>query len=683
MSEFSDRSQSEDLFFSRRRFLEASTLAGLIAVPRILERQVAAAAGDPPEKSRGSAVPQHPLEPLTADEVALAVETLKQGKKLEDSFRFVSVTLDEPPKREVLEFQPGSSFSRRAFVILTETAKEVAFEAVVDLRAKDVRSWKQLPVGVQPPIMVDEFIECEAAIKKSPAFLEALKKRGVTDVDLVMVDPWSAGMYGTELPEENGKRLTRALCWVRSEQHDNGYARPLDGIVVVFDLNKMAVLRVEDYGVIPLPPESANWTQPYLAKPRQGLKPLEIVQSAGPSFNVDGNEVTWQKWKFRIGFTPREGLVLHTVSYQDEGRERPVLYRAAICEMVVPYGDPAEKHFRKNAFDIGEYGIGMMANSLSLGCDCLGTIRYFDAFLTDSRGGSIAIKNAICLHEEDVGLLWKHTDWRTNESESRRLRRLAVSFIATVGNYEYGFLWYFYQDGSIQSEVKLTGIMNTTSLSKGEAAEFGVEIAPQLNAPFHQHLFVARLNMAVDGAQNSVYEVNTVSIPRGPQNPHGNAFRAESTLLASEAKAQRNVNSSSARFWRIINSSSMNRMGRPVGYRLVPGENCPSFTQPDAAVMQRAGFMSKNLWVTPYRAEERFPAGEYPNQHPGGDGLPKWVAADRPLVQTDLVLWYVFGHNHVPRLEDWPVMPVATLGFTLKPDGFFSQNPGLDVPPTA
>lgn len=209
----------------------------------------------------------------------------------------------------------------------------------------------------------------------------------------------------------------------------------------------------------------------------------------------------------------------------------------------------------------------MMANSLSLGCDCLGTIRYFDPFLTDSRGGSVAIKNAICLHEEDVGLLWKHTDWRTNQSESRRSRRLAISFIATVGNYEYGFFWYFDQDDSIQSEVKLTGIMNTTSLATGETTDFGVEIATQLNAPFHQHLFVARLNMAVDGVQNSVYEVNTVSITRGPQNPHGNAFRAESTLLATEAKAQRNVNSLSARFWRIINSSSKNRMGRPVGYR--------------------------------------------------------------------------------------------------------------------
>ena len=113
----------------------------------------------------------------------------------------------------------------------------------------------------------------------------------------------------------------------------------------------------------------------------------------------------------------------------------------------------------------------MLANSLALGCDCLGTIRYFDGHLADNQGRVVTIKNAICLHEEDFGLLWKHTDWRTGQSEVRRSRRLAVSMIANVGNYDYGFYWYFYQDGSIQMEVKLTGIVNTQALKPGEARE--------------------------------------------------------------------------------------------------------------------------------------------------------------------------------------------------------------------
>jgi len=609
------------------------------------------------------------------------VEIVRRERPVDDSWRFVTVTLAEPPKAVVRAHKSGTAIARRAFVIAIDRRKGQSYEGLVDLVNGTVERFDALPPGIQPSITLDEFADCEEAIKRSPQFLEALKKRGVTDVQLLMVDPWSAGTYGTERADEKGKRLSRALCWVRSEASDNGYARPLDGVVAVVDLNTMEVMRVEDYGLVPLPPESGNWHRSYLKEQRRDVRPLEIVQKEGPSFTVEGHHVAWQKWNFRIGFTPREGLVLHDVSYDDDGRRRSILYRAAICEMVVPYGDPAEKDFRKNAFDIGEYGIGLFANSLERGCDCLGTIRYFDAQMNDSRGKPVTITNAVCLHEEDVGLLWKHTDWRTGQSEARRSRRLAVSFIATVGNYEYGFFWYFYQDGTIQCEVKLTGIMHTSAVPPGEVPAFGNLVAPQLNAPFHEHIFAARLDMSVDGEENSIYEVNTVSLPRGPANPHGNAFRAEATLLASESRAKRSVNAASARFWRIVNPIKTNRLGNPVGYRLVPGENSPPFVQPDAAIMRRAGFTAHQLWVTPFDAKERYPAGDYPNQHPTGDGLPKWTAADRSLVNTDLVVWYVFGHNHVPRLEDWPVMPVAQLGFHLKPDGFFERNPALDLPP--
>lgn len=667
--------------FPRRTFLGMSTLtAGFAALPpRLL---LGADEESKPGKPTVSVRHAHPLEPLSVAEIELAVRILRDSKQLGDTWRFVTVTRDEPSRAALRDFDRVHSFPRHAFLIVMETTRGAAFEALVDLKAERVVRFEPLPAGLQPPIMIDEFVECEAAVKRSPEFLAALKKRGITDPELVMVDPWSAGMYGTELPEEKGKRLSRALCWVRSEPGDNGYARPLEGVVAVVDLHKMAVLRIEDYGVVPLPPASGNWARNYLPPPRAGLKPLEVVQREGVSFTVNGHQVRWQNWSFRIGFTPREGLVLHDIKYHDGQRERPVLHRAAVCEMVVPYGDPAEKSYRKNAFDIGEYGIGMMANSLQLGCDCLGTIRYFDAHLTDSRGRAVTLKNAICLHEEDAGLLWKHTDWRTNQSETRRSRRLVVSFIATVGNYEYGFFWSFQQDGTLQCEVKLTGIMNTTALAPDETSMFGNEIARRLNAPFHQHIFAARIDPCVDGEQNSVYEVNTVPVPPGPQNPHGNAFRAEATLLAKELQAQRQTNSGTARFWRIVNPEKKNRVGQPVGYRLVPGENCPPFVQPEAAVMSRAGFIAHNLWVTPYVQNERFPAGDYPNQHPTGDGLPKWTAADRPVENTSIVLWYVFGHNHVPRPEDWPVMPVASLGFALKPDGFFDQNPALDVPPS-
>ena len=368
--------------------------------------------------------------------------------------------------------------------------------------------------------------------------------------------------------------------------------------------------------------------------------------------------------------------MLHTVGYDG----RPVLYRASIAEMMVPYADPKASSYHKNVFDMGEYGVGMLANSLALGCDCLGTIQYFDGHMCDSRGRLVTIKNAICMHEEDFGILWKHSDWRTNDSEVRRSRRLAVSMVATVGNYDYGFYWYLYQDGTIQMEVKLTGIMNTTALQPGEGPHYGTEVAPRLLAPFHQHYFNARLDFAVDGENNTVCEVNTRSAQAGPDNPYNSAYFAEATPLLKESAAQRVTNPASSRFWRITNPGHKNSMGQSVAYRLCPGETTLPFAQPGASLLKRATFLTRNLWVTPFDSKERFPAGEYPNQNPGGDGLPRWTAADRDLGDRDLVVWYTFGQTHVPRLEDWPVMPVAPVGFTLRPDGFFDRNPALDLP---
>lgn len=621
----------------------------------------------------------HPLEPLTPEEIAAAVAILRQEKSLGATTRFATVTLNEPAKEIVLGFRPGDAIVREAFAIILDNATAQTYEAVVSLTQGKVTAWKHIP-GVQPPIMFDEFSECEAAVKACPAFLDAIAKRGITDPSLVMVDPWSAGHYG--LADEAGVRLSRALCWVRANPTDNGYARPIEGVIPVVDLNKMEVVRVEDHGVVPLPPQSANYTPEYVKNYRQDLKPLEILQPDGPSFTVKGHEVCWQKWKLRVGFTPREGLVIHTVTYNDQGEERPILYRASLAEMTVPYGDPLPHHYRKNAFDVGEYGIGTLANSLTLGCDCLGSIHYFDAFMTNSRGEVAQIENAVCLHEEDFGILWKHMDWRTEATEVRRSRRLVISSISTVGNYEYGFYWYFYQDGNIQYEVKLTGMISTAAVAPGEVPKYGTLVAPQLYAPAHQHIFNVRLDMCVDGLHNSVYEVD-IEPEDDELNPYGNAFYAKSTLLGTELEAQRLVDPMKARSWKIVNPNETNAMGYPTAYKLIPGENTLPLARPSSSIIKRATYMTKHLWVTPYSPDEKFPAGDYPNQSAGGEGLPQWTQADRSVENTDLVVWHTFAHSHVPRAEDWPVMPVAYIGFMLKPMNFFDENPSNDVPPAA
>jgi primary-amine oxidase len=637
---------------------------------------IAPAQSESPPRSR------HPLEPLSGDEVRTAVELLRKSGKVTPSTRFVSIALREPDKALVHDPKQHASLPREAFAVLFDNAQNACYEAALSLTDGTILSWTHVP-GVQPTMTIDEQVECEQAVLASPEFAAALKRHtGAADTSLVMVDIWSAGNYGAD--EDSNRRLARPLCFLRSDPTDNGYVRPIEGLRPVVDLNTMQVVRVEEHGNWPLPPGECNYFADRVTNQRSDIKPLEIVQAQGPSFEVQGYQVRWQKWSFVIGFNAREGLTLHHLRYNDDGRERSVLYRGSLTEMVVPYGDPGPTQRRKNAFDVGEYGMGMCANSLELGCDCLGLIRYFDAHLCDSRGNPLTIKNAVCMHEEDYGILWKHTDRRLPESpQVRRSRRLVVSSISTVENYEYGFFWYLYQDGTIQFEVKLTGILSLGAFPPGESPPYGVLVSPQLYAPNHQHFFNMRLDFDLDGTANTVSRIDVAADPLGAENPFENAFQAVATPLATEKAARGHLNLETMRTWKITNPCVKNSVGEPVGYKLFPGDNSFPLASPSAWWRKRAGFVNHHVWVTPYRADEQYGAGNYPNQSRGGDGLLKWTEQDRPVENTDIVLWYTFGHTHIPRPEDYPVMPTAYIGFTLKPNGFFGCNPANDVPPSA
>ena len=622
----------------------------------------------------------HPLEPLAAAEVQLTVALLKAGGKVTPTTRFISISLKEPAKAIVHSFTGAEAIRREAFAVLFDNATNSCYETTVSLTDRTVLTWQHIP-GVQPTMSVDEQIECEQAVLASPEFKAALKRQyGIEDTKLVMVDIWSAGNYGSE--EDRTRRLARPLCFLRTDTTDNGYAKPIEGLRPVVDLNAMKVLRVEEHGHWSLPPQQANYAADRITNFRAAAKPLEIMQPEGPSFTVEGYRVRWQKWDFVIGFNAREGLTLNALAYADSGRMRSVLYRGSLSEMVVPYGDPAPQQARKNAFDAGEYGLGYCANSLELGCDCLGYIKYFDGHLCSSRGDPLTIKNAVCMHEEDYGILWKHTDRRLNAPEVRRSRRLVISSIATVENYEYGFFWYLYQDGNIQFEIKLTGILSLGALPPGVKSPYGTVIAPQLYAPNHQHFFNMRLDLDIDGTTNSVQQIDVVPDELGPLNPFENAFSARARVVATEQEAKARLNIETARTWKIINPEVLNAMGDPVGYKFFPGDNCCPFASKNAWWRKRAGFVENHVWVTPCREEERHAAGNYPNQSGGGDGLPLWTAANRSITDTDVVLWYTFGHTHIARPEDYPVMPAAYIGFMLKPNGFFSENPGNDIPPS-
>ncbi len=428
-----------------------------------------------------SAVPAppllHPLSPLNGDEIKAARQIVYDSGRAavaNEALRFAYVGLGDPPKDVVRAVDRGEPavVDRQVRMVLLQGPEADVVEATVSVTRGEVVRWEAVE-DVRPPLQMEEAYAAQLALQECAEWNAALDRRGIADRSLVQVDPWPAGTFG--LDHEKGRRITKCIPYLRASADDNGYARPIEGLLGIVDMGRGEVLEVLDYGTVPIPPTSGSYYPEHNGPLRTDLKPLVITQPEGPSFVVEGNLVRWQKWSLRVGMDPLEGLVLSTIGYEDGGRVRPIVYRASVSEMVVPYGHPSPMHHWKSAFDAGEWGLGRMANSLTLGCDCLGEIHYFDDVFADERCKPRTKGNAICMHEEDYSILWKHNDMMSGRSEVRRSRRLVISSIATVGNYEYGFYWYFYLDGTMQLEVKLTGIMSTMAVEGDDPGEHAVD----------------------------------------------------------------------------------------------------------------------------------------------------------------------------------------------------------------
>ncbi|KOT60743.1 MULTISPECIES: primary-amine oxidase [Streptomyces] len=647
---------------------------------------MAHSATDPRDADSATTAPgtpaPHPLDPLTAEEITAARAVLSGEGLVGDATRFPLVLLDEPDRHTVAAHRPGDPVVRRVRVTLLDTATGASTEAVVDVTARTLLAHRDLDPAAdgQPPVLFEEYERCDEIVKADPGWRKAMAERGITDTALAVCAPLAAGNFGRA--EETGRRMLRSLTFLRCEATDNLFAHPVGGLVADVDLTERRVVRLVDTGAVPVPAECGRYEAEFNGPARTDLKPLEIRQPDGPSFTLDGHRLTWQNWSLRLDFNAREGLVLHELSVRDGDRVRPVLHRASLAEMAVPYADPGADRNWICYLDVGEYTLGRNANALRLGCDCLGEILYVDAVVPDDHGVPQTLPNAICIHEEDHGLLWKHTNMFDDfAAESRRSRRLVVSYIATLGNYDYGFYWYLYQDGGIEFEVKATGLVQTSASAPGTVSPYATEVAPGLQAPYHQHLFCARLDPAVDGHANTVEEVDVVPLPMGPDNPNGNAFTIRATPVTDSGEAGRLADPAAGRRWRIANPSARNRTGQPVAYTLTPQPSGPTLlARPGSPVAARVAYATKHLWITRSAADRRFPDGDYPNQHPGGAGVTAWARPGESLENTALTLWHCFGPTHLPRLEDWPVMPVDRCGFTLRPTGFFDRNPTLDLP---
>ncbi|KAK3068674.1 hypothetical protein LTS18_000567, partial [Coniosporium uncinatum] len=385
----------------------------------------------------------------------------------------------------------------------------------------------------------------------------------------------------------------------------------------------------------------------------------------------------WQKWSFRVTFNPREGAVLHDVRYDG----RSIMYRLAISEMTVPYADARAPFHRKQAFDFGDGGLGCCTNNLDLGCDCLGLIHYFDGVVFNDDGNPRVHSKVICLHEQDNGIAWKHTNWRNNRAVVVRNRELVVQFIITLANYEYVFAFKFDQSGGITIETRATGVVSVVNIDPGKTSNYGNVVNPGVLAQNHQHLFCVRMDPAIDGHANTVVIEESHAVPRNPKtNPHGNYYEVRQTPVTTSTFAD--ASPMDNRIFKIVNPNKKNGIsGKPVGYKFTPPATQLMLADPSSVQAQRALFAQHHVWVTKYKEQEFYAAGRFTLQSRREvGGLADAVARKDNVENEDVVVWSVFGLTHNPRVEDWPVMPADKFEIMLRPADFFEANPSIDVP---
>ncbi len=622
----------------------------------------------------------HPLSLLTEDEILRFREIISTAGLLGESWRVTLLRLVEPSRAALSAWDESEVVPRTMSALLLDLATATSISVTVDLVTGDIVDQHDVDTttGGQAPILDEEYLAADEIVKADADWCAAILRHGAPSIDAVRTAPLSAGDFG--YGDEVGVRMCRVHAFAMTEPGEPVWAHPISGVVAHVDLTNRRVLRVIEADDRPMPTEKHNYLDPeYVGSSRPELKPIHITQPEGVSFTLKDNLLEWQNWSLRIGFNGREGLTLHQLGYDDRGEQRGIIHRASISEMVVPYGEASDSHNWQNYFDAGEYQYGRLANPLTLGCDCVGEIAYVNGVVADDFGNPMEIPNAICIHEEDYGTLWKHTDLYAESTDVRRQRRLVISFFTTVGNYDYGFYWYLYLDGTISLQMKATGVLFPATHDGGDET-YSSLISDGVGAPFHQHMFSARLHMDIDGDRMSVDEIEAKPVRMGKNNPRGNAFTRKITRLTNESNAQRVADQSKGRVWSVSSSTRTNAVGRPTKYILYPEGHPTLLAQEGSSIRDRARFATKHLWVTPYAEDELWAAGERPNQHPGGAGLPEYTSGNRSIEDTDVVLWHTFGLTHFPRTEDWPVMPVDYAGFTLKPHGFFDRSPAIDVP---
>ncbi|KAI9707103.1 MAG: hypothetical protein M1836_000063 [Candelina mexicana] len=651
-----------------------------------------------PAAARTRQQTHHPLSPLTAFEITTCAELIRGLYPASTTLHFKAITLEEPKKHQLLPFLAAEHdglntppIERKAFTCYYIKNTDKFHEAIVSLSQQKVESNVRLGPNIHSAADTDEIVLVEKLALADRVVQAEIEKLQLPQGTVIISDPWIYGSDGID----DDRRLFQCFLYIKdpsnlSEADSNHYALPL-AISPVVDTVTEKVIRIDQ-----LPTGNDNTlkeTRPYQIRPpneyipehqdlRKDLKPLNVVQPEGTSFKVTkagdtGELVEWQKWSFRVGFNQREGMVLYDVRYDS----RSLFYRLSLSDVNIPYADPRHPFHKKAAFDLGDAGAGTMANDLKLGCDCLGTIYYLAGLISNHKGEAVDMPNVVCIHEQDAGIGWKHTNYRTGRAALVRNRELVLQSIITVSNYEYILAFVFNQAGEVTYEVRATGILSTQPVDDGVDVPWGTVVHPGVLATYHQHIFSLRVDPALDGHENRLVFDEAHAMPRSDFNPHGVGYYTQETVIKESGGFD--VDYDLNRTFKIQNVAVRNPInGKPVAYKI----DAPAFQKmladQDSFNHRRAEFADHNIYVTQYRDGELYPGGKYTNQSRGGAGVRSWANRKDNVTDTDIVVWVQFGMNHIPRIEDFPVMPCETIRVSLKPVNFFTKNPALDVPPS-